>query len=96
MGPHIDHIHITVEDLDRAEAYYDRLLPPLGFDLSLKEHDAVQEHAYRIVEYHSRAFHRPGQPAGGIPFGAAKQAEGRRPAPPGFPCGRTGRGGPPL
>ena len=56
MEPRIDHIHITVEDLDRAEAYYDRLLPLLGFDLSLKEHDSVPEHEYHIVEYHNRAF----------------------------------------
>lgn len=56
IQPRIDHIHITVEDLDRAEAYYDRLLPLLGFDLSRKEHDSVPEHAYHIVEYHNRVF----------------------------------------
>lgn len=56
MEPRIDHIHITVENLDRAEAYYDQLLPLLGFDLSLKEHDSVPEHEYHIVEYHHRAF----------------------------------------
>lgn len=47
----IDHIHITVTDLARAEAFYDKLLPLLGFDLSLKEHDEVPSHEYRIVEY---------------------------------------------
>lgn len=52
MEPMIDHIHITVEDLDRAERFYDKLLPILGFDISLKEHDCVPEHEYRIVEYH--------------------------------------------
>lgn len=56
IKPRIDHIHITVEDLERAERYYDRLLPLLGFDLSLKEHDHVPEHEYHIVEYHDRAF----------------------------------------
>lgn len=56
MKPCVDHIHITVEDLDRAERYYDRLLPLLGFDISLKERDSVPEHEYRIVEYHSRAL----------------------------------------
>lgn len=35
MRPKIDHIHITVEDPDRAERFYDRLLPLLGFSLSL-------------------------------------------------------------
>lgn len=52
MLPMIDHIHITVENLDRAEKFYDTLLPLLGFDLSLKEYDAVPENEYRIVEYH--------------------------------------------
>lgn len=52
----IDHIHITVADLERAEKFYDRLLPLLGFDLSLKEHDSVAEHEYQIVEYHSGSF----------------------------------------
>lgn len=56
MKPLIDHIHITVEDPERAEAYYDRLLPLLGFDLSLKEHNFVPEHEYAIVEYHNRAL----------------------------------------
>ena len=54
MQPVIDHIHITVENLERAEKYYDQLLPLLGFDISLKEHDCVPEHEYRIVEYHHR------------------------------------------
>lgn len=52
----IDHIHITVEDLERAERFYDRLLPLLGFDISLKERDSVAEHEYQIVEYHSSDF----------------------------------------
>ena len=56
MTPVIDHIHITVADLDRAERFYDRLLPLLGFDPALKERDSVPEHAYRIVEYHHRNF----------------------------------------
>lgn len=43
----------TVEDLDRAEKFYDRLLPLLGFDISLKEYDCVPAHEYRIVEYHN-------------------------------------------
>lgn len=47
MRPVIDHIHITVEDIERAERFYDKLLPLLGFDLSLKEQDSVPEHEYR-------------------------------------------------
>ena len=52
MKPVLDHIHITVENLERAESFYDQLLPLLGFDLSLKEWDCVPEHEYKIVEYH--------------------------------------------
>ena len=46
MKPMIDHIHITVTDLARAEVFYDKLLPLLGFDLSLKEYDEVPKHEY--------------------------------------------------
>ena len=56
MKPKIDHIHVTVADIKRAEAFYDQLLPILGFDLSLKEHDTVPEHEYQIVEYHNQEF----------------------------------------
>lgn len=52
MLPIIDHIHITVADLKRAEKFYDKLLPLLGFDISLKEFDSVPEHDYHIIEYH--------------------------------------------
>lgn len=53
MQPVVDHIHITVADLERAEFYYDRLLPLLGFSLQDKEHDADPAHEYIIVEYNS-------------------------------------------
>lgn len=54
--PVLDHIHITVSNLARAEQFYDRLLPLLGYDIALKEHDSVPEHEYEIVEYHHRAL----------------------------------------
>jgi len=56
MQPIIDHIHITVEDLARAERFYDALLPILGFDLALKEKDCVPAHEYEIIEYHHKNF----------------------------------------
>jgi catechol 2,3-dioxygenase-like lactoylglutathione lyase family enzyme len=56
MKPVIDHIHVTVADLERAERFYDRLLPLLGFDLANKERNAVPEHEYAIVEYHHSSF----------------------------------------
>lgn len=54
MEPIIDHIDITVENLERAEEFYDRLLPLLGFDLSKKEYTEVPEHEYKLVEYHNK------------------------------------------
>lgn len=54
MQPIIDHIDITVEDLERAEKFYDKLLPLLGFDISTKEYTEVPEHEYKIVEYHNK------------------------------------------
>lgn len=56
MQPIIDHIDITVEDLERAESFYDKLLPILGFDISTKEYTEVPEHEYKIVEYHNNIF----------------------------------------
>lgn len=53
MMPLIDHLHVIVEDLRRAEEFYDALAPLLGFDISRKEYDEVPEHDYRLVEYHS-------------------------------------------
>ena len=54
MRPIVDHIHITVEDIDRGEKFYDMFLPIVGFDISLKEYNSVPEHEYRLVEYHSK------------------------------------------
>lgn len=51
MQPIIDHIQITVQDLDSAEIFYDKLLPLLGFDLNRKIRSADPEHDYRVVEY---------------------------------------------
>jgi catechol 2,3-dioxygenase-like lactoylglutathione lyase family enzyme len=56
MKPVIDHIHVTVADLERAEKFYDKFMPLLGFDVANKERDAVPEHKYEIVEYHHSSF----------------------------------------
>ncbi|MCL1631965.1 VOC family protein [Sporolactobacillus sp. CPB3-1] len=50
------YLYLAVSDLERAEAFYDQLLPLLGFDLKDKEKDAVLESEYKIVEYHHKAF----------------------------------------
>ncbi|GHU74007.1 hypothetical protein FACS189450_14520 [Spirochaetia bacterium] len=54
MKPLVDHIHITVNDLPRAEVFYDKLLPLIGFNIKNKEIAEVPEHKYKIIEYHSK------------------------------------------
>ncbi len=51
MQPIIDHIQITVKDIKRAEVFYDKLMPILGFDLSKKSKGAVAAHDFDVVEY---------------------------------------------
>jgi len=51
MQPVIDHIQITVKDLESAEAFYDRFLPVLGFSLEHKSKGMVPEHEFEVVEY---------------------------------------------
>jgi catechol 2,3-dioxygenase-like lactoylglutathione lyase family enzyme len=54
MEPIIDHIHITINDLEKAEKYYDKLLPILGFDIKNKEKDEKPNYDYKIIEYHNK------------------------------------------
>ena len=56
MTPLLDHLHVTVRDLKRAECFYDQFLPLLGFDLHYKEYDCKEANAYEIIEYHHAAF----------------------------------------
>lgn len=56
MEPVIDHIHITVSDFERAEKFYDKLMPILGFNLCNKEIDVVGGHEYKVIEYHHNNF----------------------------------------
>jgi catechol 2,3-dioxygenase-like lactoylglutathione lyase family enzyme len=51
MEPIVDHIQITVRDLDAAEAFYDRLLPLLGFDPARKVRARIAAHDFDVVEY---------------------------------------------
>jgi len=51
MQPVIDHIQITVKDFKRAEAFYDQLMPILGFDLSLKSKGRVDSNDFDVIEY---------------------------------------------
>lgn len=51
MKPIIDHIQITVKDLNVAEAFYDKLMPILGFDLDRKSKGKVASHDFDVLEY---------------------------------------------
>ena len=51
MEPVIDHIQITVADLNQAELFYDKLMPILGFDLGRKGKGRVAVHDFEVVEY---------------------------------------------
>ena len=50
MKPIIDHIQITVKDLKRAEAFYDQLMPILGYDINKKAKGSVPAHEFDVVE----------------------------------------------
>jgi catechol 2,3-dioxygenase-like lactoylglutathione lyase family enzyme len=51
MEPAIDHIEITVRDVASAAAFYDRLLPLLGYDLSRRSDVTLEQHDKRVVTY---------------------------------------------
>ena len=51
MEPVIDHIQITVKDLAVAVAFYDRLMPLLGFNLKDRTRAKIPTHDFEVVEY---------------------------------------------
>lgn len=51
MRPVIDHIQITVKDMKVAEAFYDRFLPILGFDINEKVEAFIDAHDFHVIEY---------------------------------------------
>jgi len=51
MEPKIDHIQITVKNLEAAECFYDKLMPLLGFDLKNKSKGSVPAHEFEAIEY---------------------------------------------
>jgi catechol 2,3-dioxygenase-like lactoylglutathione lyase family enzyme len=51
VEPIIDHIEITVRDMDVAVPFYDKLLPLLGFDLRHRGSAVLQGHEKHVVSY---------------------------------------------
>ena len=55
MEPVIDHIQITVKDFAFAVAFYDRLMPLLGFNPEKRVSASISTHDFQVVEYsHAR------------------------------------------
>ena len=51
MEPVIDHIQITVKDMETAIPFYDRLMPVLGFDIRRRVDATMEDHDLRVVDY---------------------------------------------
>ena len=51
MEPVIDHIEVTVKDMSTAVAFYDRLLPLLGFELERRTSAVIEKHDKYVVSY---------------------------------------------
>lgn len=51
LKPIIDHIQITVRDMKKAEEFYDKLMPLLGFELIKKSKGRVDAHDFDVIEY---------------------------------------------
>jgi len=51
MEPVIDHIQITVRDMDVAVPFYDKFLPLLGFDPRSRSTAVIEDHEFHVVEY---------------------------------------------
>ena len=51
MQPIIDHIEITVKDLEQTVSFYDKFLPFLGFSPDKKTSAYIASHDKHVVEY---------------------------------------------
>jgi catechol 2,3-dioxygenase-like lactoylglutathione lyase family enzyme len=51
MKPIVDHIQITVRDMEVAMPFYDLLLPLLGFSREARTSATIEKHDFFVVEY---------------------------------------------
>jgi catechol 2,3-dioxygenase-like lactoylglutathione lyase family enzyme len=51
MEPAIDHIQITVRDWPVAVAFYDQLMPLLGFNTDKRTSATISTYDFQVVEY---------------------------------------------
>jgi catechol 2,3-dioxygenase-like lactoylglutathione lyase family enzyme len=51
MEPVVDHLQITVKDMEVAVPFYDKLMPLLGFDPDRKVRAQIEAHDFDVAEY---------------------------------------------
>lgn len=51
MEPVVDHLQVTVRDFVAAVAFYDRLMPLLGFEPGKRASATIAAHDFQVVEY---------------------------------------------
>ncbi len=51
MEPIVDHIEITVRDIEVAAPFYDLLLPLLGFDPAKRTRATIAAHEKEVLQY---------------------------------------------
>lgn len=77
MEPLIDHIQITVKDMTAAVAFYDQLMPLLGFIPAKRVGARIEAHDLTVVEYcHPRLAFAIGSPRAAL---AGEEVHRRRP-----------------
>ena len=47
----VDHLQVTVKDIDTAEVFYDGLMEALGFDLNKKINVYLEDLDMNVIEY---------------------------------------------
>lgn len=47
----VDHLQVTVKDVNKVEAFYDGLMEALGFDLNKKINVYLEELDMQVIEY---------------------------------------------
>lgn len=52
----IDHLQVTVKDIDLVEGFYDGFMEALGFDLSKKIKVYLEELDMNVIEYLDRSY----------------------------------------
>lgn len=51
VEPIIDHVQITVKDMNLAIPFYDKLMPMLGFDPAKRSSGVIEAHEFHVVEW---------------------------------------------